>query len=192
MSARCCCCSSRATRSSARRPRGVRLREWLPHRPCVARFVWRSSLAWRCDLGALGCARSDYCSRSPRVEAGKLACYRYQRLVSGGWRGRSSGGLPRGRAVGRGARSAPVASAEDGYDLWLRYRPIEQPWATRYRAALTQLVAGQCIAHATGGTRRATTRAARDCCGVPARLMACVADGALVVGTRRSCRCWRS
>ena len=36
-----------------------------------------------------------------------------------------------------GLAGAPVASAEDGYDLWLRYRPIEQPWADRYRAALT-------------------------------------------------------
>ena len=26
-----------------------------------------------------------------------------------------------------GLAAAPVAAAEDGYDLWLRYRPIEQP-----------------------------------------------------------------
>ena len=57
------------------------------------------------------------------------ACYRYHRVVT--------------RMIGVGARravclvvvlwvaglaGAPVASAEDGYDLWLRYRPIEQPW----------------------------------------------------------------
>jgi len=41
-----------------------------------------------------------------------------------------------------GLTAAPVASAEDGYDLWLRYRPVEQSWGDRYRAALTQLVAG--------------------------------------------------
>src|SRR5689334_1211516 len=71
----------------------------------------------------------------------RSACYRYHGVVT--------------RMIGVGARRAvclmvvlwglalaPVASAEDGYDLWLRYRPVEQPWADRYRAALTQLVAG--------------------------------------------------
>ena len=38
-----------------------------------------------------------------------------------------------------GSHAAPVA-AEDGYDLWLRYRPIEAEWAERYRAAAAQLV----------------------------------------------------
>jgi alpha-glucuronidase len=36
---------------------------------------------------------------------------------------------------------AASAHAEDGYDLWLRYRPIEGPWATRYRSFATEVVA---------------------------------------------------
>lgn len=41
-----------------------------------------------------------------------------------------------------GVPMLPVAVAEDGYDLWLRYQPIEEPWATRYRKALKRFVAG--------------------------------------------------
>src|SRR5260221_13429155 len=33
------------------------------------------------------------------------------------------------------------AHAEDGYDLWLRYRPVEAPWLERYRTAARELVA---------------------------------------------------
>jgi alpha-glucuronidase len=36
---------------------------------------------------------------------------------------------------------AASAHAEDGYDLWLRYRPIEAPWAVRYRSFATEVVA---------------------------------------------------
>jgi alpha-glucuronidase len=36
---------------------------------------------------------------------------------------------------------AAGAHAEDGYDLWLRYRPIEAPMAARYRSFATEVVA---------------------------------------------------
>ena len=36
---------------------------------------------------------------------------------------------------------AAGAHAEDGYDLWLRYRPIEGSWAIRYRGFSTEVVA---------------------------------------------------
>jgi alpha-glucuronidase len=36
---------------------------------------------------------------------------------------------------------AASAHAEDGYDLWLRYRPVEAPWALRYRGFATEVVA---------------------------------------------------
>jgi alpha-glucuronidase len=36
---------------------------------------------------------------------------------------------------------AASAHAEDGYDLWLRYRPIEAPWAGHYRSFATEVVA---------------------------------------------------
>ncbi len=36
---------------------------------------------------------------------------------------------------------AASAHAEDGYDLWLRYRPVEAPWAARYRSFAAEVVA---------------------------------------------------
>ena len=85
-----------------------------------------------------------------------------------------------------GLAAAPVASAEDGYDLWLRYRPVEQPWGDRYRTALTQVVAvGESptlrVAHAE------LQRGLRGLLGVTLADAASVTqDGALVIGTRRS------
>jgi alpha-glucuronidase len=35
---------------------------------------------------------------------------------------------------------AASARAEDGYDLWLRYRPVESSWAARYRSFATEVV----------------------------------------------------
>ena len=35
----------------------------------------------------------------------------------------------------------PAARAEDGYDLWLRYPPIESARANEYRTQISQLVA---------------------------------------------------
>ena len=35
---------------------------------------------------------------------------------------------------------SPVAVAEDGYELWLRYRSVEAPQLESYRLAATQLV----------------------------------------------------
>jgi alpha-glucuronidase len=35
---------------------------------------------------------------------------------------------------------ASAAAAEDGYDLWLRYRPVEQQWRDRYAAYATAVV----------------------------------------------------
>src|ERR1043165_3770771 len=83
-----------------------------------------------------------------------------------------------------GLAAVPDASAEDGYDLWLRYRPIEQPYAERYRAALTQLVSGG--ASATLQVAQAELqRGLRGLLGVTLAAGANVSqDGALVVGTR--------
>ena len=38
---------------------------------------------------------------------------------------------------------ATAAAAEDGHDLWLRYRPIEQSWADRYAAHATSIAVKQ-------------------------------------------------
>lgn len=81
---------------------------------------------------------------------------------------------------------APVATAEDGYDLWLRYRPLEEPWATRYRATLTQLVAlGDSATLQVAAAE--LDRGLRGLLGAaPARADEVSRDGALVVGTPRS------
>ena len=34
------------------------------------------------------------------------------------------------------------AAAEDGYELWLRYHPVEEQWIGAYRAAAAQIVPG--------------------------------------------------
>jgi len=47
---------------------------------------------------------------------------------------------------------AVPALAEDGYELWLRYRTIEEPWLTQYRTSLAAIVAND---------RTATLRAAQ-------------------------------
>src|ERR1700734_738544 len=38
------------------------------------------------------------------------------------------------------AAASSAARAEDGYDLWLRYRPVEAAWQARYRPEATALV----------------------------------------------------
>jgi alpha-glucuronidase len=81
--------------------------------------------------------------------------------------------------------AAPVSAfAEDGYDLWLRYKPVEARWLAPYRAANTVLVTG---------TSSPTLDAARDelvrglagLLGRPQKTGA-VADGALLIGTPKS------
>jgi alpha-glucuronidase len=40
------------------------------------------------------------------------------------------------------ACSAPVALAEDGYDLWLRYRPVPAEWLEAYHRSTTEIISG--------------------------------------------------
>jgi alpha-glucuronidase len=86
-----------------------------------------------------------------------------------------------------GLAVVPVASAgEDGYDLWLRYRPIEQPSAGRYRAALTQLVTGS-ESPTLQAAHSELQRALHGLLGITLTASEGVSqDGALIVGTRRS------
>jgi alpha-glucuronidase len=79
--------------------------------------------------------------------------------------------------------AAPRARAEDGYDLWLRYVPIEAPWAERYRASIRELVPPT-----GGGTAlHELTRAIEGLLGTtPAILREVTEDGAVVFGTPRS------
>ena len=38
--------------------------------------------------------------------------------------------------------TAPAALAEDGYELWLRYRAVPAPWLETYHRSVTEVVAG--------------------------------------------------
>jgi hypothetical protein len=59
---------------------------------------------------------------------GDCAWYRYQRFRKRCAR-RAICVMP---LVDRGPGVAPAAGAEDGYDLWLSYQLMEEPWAGRY------------------------------------------------------------
>jgi alpha-glucuronidase len=87
--------------------------------------------------------------------------------------------------LGAGA-SAATAPGEDGYDLWLRYRPVESAWATGYQGVARVLVVPG---------ESATLAAARDelrsglgglLGTVPAEADAVRQDGAILVGTPRT------
>ncbi|HET8555400.1 MAG TPA: alpha-glucuronidase family glycosyl hydrolase [Rhodanobacteraceae bacterium] len=76
--------------------------------------------------------------------------------------------------------------AEDGYDLWLRYRPVAAAQADAYRAFATQLVAPD----ATPTQRAARGELLRGLGGLlgtpPAATATATRDGAIVVGTPAS------
>jgi alpha-glucuronidase len=79
----------------------------------------------------------------------------------------------------------PVAArAEDGYDLWLRYAPIESaPLRDAYRQAIAGLVVQQTPATAAIVTKE-MTRALKGLIGVDVPAWTSVGgDGALVIGT---------
>ncbi len=86
------------------------------------------------------------------------------------------------------------ARAEDGYELWLRYHPVDSQWAGVYKAAATQLVSTATPATASSAispTLRATqSELQRGLAGLLGSAPAVVADvtqdGAIVFGTPRS------
>jgi alpha-glucuronidase len=75
----------------------------------------------------------------------------------------------------------PQAHAEDGYDLWLRYRPVEAPWLERYRASARELVPPS-----SGGeaAQHELMRAIAGLLGAaPGIVKQATQDGAIVFGT---------
>src|ERR1700692_1602559 len=48
-----------------------------------------------------------------------------------------------------------VANAEDGYELWMRYHPVEAPWLDRYRGVPREIVAANPASPAADELRRA-------------------------------------
>ncbi len=79
-----------------------------------------------------------------------------------------------------------TAHAEDGYELWLRYPPVEAAWLGAYRGAATEVVVGADSA-ASRAALSELTRALGGMLGVAPRVEARpTQDGALVIGTPRS------
>ena len=78
----------------------------------------------------------------------------------------------------------PFAHAEDGYDLWLRYRPVESPWLERYRETARELLPP------TQGSEAARDELERGIAGLlgsaPPIVAAAAHDGALIIGTPHS------
>jgi alpha-glucuronidase len=81
---------------------------------------------------------------------------------------------------------ATAAAAEDGHDLWLRYRPIEQPWRGRYAAHATAIV----VEHSTPTLNAASSELQRGVWGMLGKKIGLsnVQDGAIVLATDRHLR----
>jgi alpha-glucuronidase len=80
--------------------------------------------------------------------------------------------------------ACPAARAEDGYDLWMRYVPVEGAPLREYRSATTELVVDDA---ASGTLRAARAEIVRGLDGMlgaaPPRSNRVTADGAIVIGT---------
>jgi alpha-glucuronidase len=84
-----------------------------------------------------------------------------------------------------GAALPASVRAETGYDLWLRYQPVEAQWRERYAGRVTQITAPD------GATMQAATdELRRGVAGMlgydPVRRETVTGDGAVVLGTAQS------
>ncbi len=79
---------------------------------------------------------------------------------------------------------SPPAPAEDGYELWLRYRPVEAPWLQRYRSVARELLPP------TAAAPQAQAELLRALSGLlgsaPPMVGHATRDGAIVFGTPQS------
>src|ERR1700689_5009790 len=79
-----------------------------------------------------------------------------------------------------------LARAEDGYDLWLRYRPVESQWMAPYRAAATQVL-GPADSATLQAAQAELTLALKGLLGVaPTVSDRLTRDGVIVFGTPKS------
>ena len=80
--------------------------------------------------------------------------------------------------------TAPVR-AEDGYDLWLRYRPMEAQAQARYRPSATAVVAPKASSPTLEAAKAELTRGLSGLLDKPVAAQE-LADGAVVIGTPAS------
>lgn len=82
---------------------------------------------------------------------------------------------------------AASAHAEDGYDLWLRYRPLDATAQRTYRAASTEVVAPQQRSPTLEAARREIERGLSGMLGrTPANAQRWTRSGAILLGTPAS------
>lgn len=79
--------------------------------------------------------------------------------------------------------AAPLAHAEDGYQLWLRYHRLQAPWIERYRAQLREFVPPTASEAALAELRRGLAGLLG---GEPSLARRVTQDGTIVLGTPRS------
>src|SRR5215470_6537914 len=82
--------------------------------------------------------------------------------------------------------AASTALAEDGYELWLRYRPVPTPWLETYHRAVTQVVAGSHSPTLDVADAELTRGLAGMLGSAPPSSAAPTQDGCLILGTPRS------
>ena len=80
---------------------------------------------------------------------------------------------------------APLAQAEDGYDLWLRYHTVEQTALEQYRPLASELVVGA-SSPTLDVARDELVRGLGGLLGQPLSVKAQIADGAIIIGTPAS------
>jgi alpha-glucuronidase len=80
------------------------------------------------------------------------------------------------------ASFASAASAEDGYNLWLRYKPVEQAWRTQYAPHATGIV----VQGSSPTLQVAVSELQRGLSGLLSRPVArsALRDGAIVLSTK--------
>jgi alpha-glucuronidase len=84
------------------------------------------------------------------------------------------------------AGASPIASAEDGYELWLRYHPVEEQWLGTYRVTVTQIVPGE-TSETLQAAQAELVRGLGGLLGFPPPVDPIVTtDGAIVFGTPKS------
>ncbi len=79
----------------------------------------------------------------------------------------------------------PAARAEDGYDLWLRYRPLPPQWSATYRRSLNQLVVPPSSSKTLDIVQSELLRGLGGLLGTAPRLSSEPKEGTLIFGTPR-------
>jgi alpha-glucuronidase len=81
----------------------------------------------------------------------------------------------------------PAARAEDGYDLWLRYRPLEREWIDTYRKRASEIVSPRSSSPTLDLARAELSRGLRGLLGSAPRLSSQpTKDGSVILGTPRT------